>query len=107
VIVSGLLRADLATTNHQDHSRNSTGDTMALMIGTLYDALADAGARPELAQAAAEEVCAQRLMDPDRPSAIGNLELRGAVRNLEIKVNLLAGMNLLLLVLLFMLAARI
>ena len=80
---------------------------MPLMIGTLYDALRNAGASPERARAAAEEVCALRLMSPDRPGTAGNLSLEGAVRNLEIKVTFLAGMNLLLLVLLFMLAARV
>jgi hypothetical protein len=81
---------------------------MALMIGTLYDALADAGTKPALARAAAEEVAAQRSMSPDRPWEPGRLDLQSVVRSLEIKVNILAGMNIfLLLLVLFLVAARL
>ena len=80
---------------------------MPLMVGTRCDALRNAGASAELARTAAEDVCAQRLMSPDRPNSLGNLSLQGAMRNLEIKVNFLAGMNLVLLMLLFMVAARL
>ncbi len=77
---------------------------MALMLGTLYDAMRNAGVSPELARAAAEEVYTQRLMSPDDPRGVGNLDLQGAVRILQIKVNFLAGFSLFLL-LLFTLAA--